>query len=242
MEERETYRNLLRSGGSWQFSGGKRVGYGRVRRGNSNGGSGGSVYQEIVEATGYFDSKYCIGVGGYSSVYKTLLSTGQVVAAKKIHENGGVAIHRDISSKNVLLDGDDEAHLSDLGSVRIVDPDSSNWTSFAGTFGYAAPACLHDGSKREVRCVQLRSCNIGSDHQILFRNVLDQRLSPPRNQIANQVVSIAHTAFACLKANPQFRPTMKQLSDKLAASSPSLTVPLDLITLQHLFDPPTWTS
>ena len=74
-------------------------------------------------------------------------------------------------------------------------------------------------------------------HQILFRNVVDQRLSPPRNQIANQVVSIANTAFACLQANPQSRPTMKQVSDKLAASSPTLSVPLDLITLQQLFDP-----
>ena len=74
-------------------------------------------------------------------------------------------------------------------------------------------------------------------HQILFRNVLDHRLSPPRNQIANQVVSIANTAFACLQANPQSRPTMKQVSDKLAASSPTLSVPLDLITLQQLFDP-----
>ena len=79
-------------------------------------------------------------------------------------------------------------------------------------------------------------------HQILFRNVLDQRLSPPMNQIANQVVSIANTAFTCLQANPQSRPTMKQISDKLAASSPSLSVPLDLITLQQLFDPPTWAS
>ena len=76
-------------------------------------------------------------------------------------------------------------------------------------------------------------------HQLLFRNVLDQRLSPPRNKIANQVVSIANTAFACLQANPQCRPTMKQVSDKLAASPPSLSVPLDLITVQQLFDLPT---
>ncbi|KAF3443736.1 hypothetical protein FNV43_RR13426 [Rhamnella rubrinervis] len=40
MEERKTYRNLLRSGGYQQFSCRKKVGYGRVRRCDSNGGSG----------------------------------------------------------------------------------------------------------------------------------------------------------------------------------------------------------
>ena len=185
---------------------------------------GKKVYEEIVEATENFDSKYCIGVGGYGSVYKILLSTGQVVAIKKPHENGGPAsheafanetsvltrirhrnivklhgfcshtrhsflvnefmergsllkmlsdevkalefewtkrvnavkglanaisylhheccpaiVHRDISSKNVLLDAEYVAHLSDFGSARTCDPESSNWTSFAGTFGYSAP-------------------------------------------------------------------------------------------------------
>ena len=59
-------------------------------------------------------------------------------------------------------------------------------------------------------------------HHIPSRNVLDQCVSPPSNQIANEVVSIANTAFACLQANPQSRPTMKQVFDKLAASSPPL--------------------
>ncbi|KAL3845404.1 hypothetical protein ACJIZ3_002807 [Penstemon smallii] len=48
-------------------------------------------------------------------------------------------VHRDISSKNILLDSDQEAHVSDFGTARLLKPDSSNWTSFAGTFGYAAP-------------------------------------------------------------------------------------------------------
>ncbi|KAF3456591.1 hypothetical protein FNV43_RR01245 [Rhamnella rubrinervis] len=30
-------------------------------------------------------------------------------------------------------------HISDFGSARTCDPESSNWTSFAGTFGYSAP-------------------------------------------------------------------------------------------------------
>ncbi|KAF3457538.1 hypothetical protein FNV43_RR02196 [Rhamnella rubrinervis] len=323
------------------------------------GHDGRKVHHEIVEATENFDSKYYIGVGGYGSVYKTLLSTGQVVAVKKIYENGGVAneeafesetsiltkirhrniiklygfclhtrhsffvyefmergslaktltddgkamelewtkrvnvvkglanaisymhheccpcvVHRDISSKNVLLDGDYEAHLSDFGSARTVDPDSSNWTSFAGTFGYAAPGMIQFFFKLAYTMEVNEKCDVYSfgvvtlevimgshpgelisslpilsssssatiHHRIPFRKVVDQRLSPPRNQTANQVVSIAHIAFACLKANPQSRPTMKQVSDKLAASPPSLSVPLDLITVQQLFDPPTWAS
>jgi serine/threonine protein kinase len=48
-------------------------------------------------------------------------------------------IHRDITSNNVLLDLEYEAHVSDFGTARMLVPDSSNWTSFAGTFGYTAP-------------------------------------------------------------------------------------------------------
>jgi serine/threonine protein kinase len=48
-------------------------------------------------------------------------------------------IHRDITSNNILLDLEYEAHVSDFGTARLLMPDSSNWTSFAGTFGYTAP-------------------------------------------------------------------------------------------------------
>ena len=43
------------------------------------------VYENIIKATVESDSKYCIGVRGYGSVYKTNLPTGQVVAVKKLH-------------------------------------------------------------------------------------------------------------------------------------------------------------
>ncbi|KAF3457539.1 hypothetical protein FNV43_RR02197 [Rhamnella rubrinervis] len=280
---------------------------------NNFSGSIPSTFKEMLSLTSVDVSYNQLEVGGYGSVYKTLLSTGQVVVVKKIHENGGVVneeafekktltddgkpmelewakrvnvvkglanaisymhheccpcvVHRDISSKNVLLDGDCEAHLSDFGSARTVDPDSSNWTSFAGTFGYAAPELTYTMEVNE-KCdvysfgVVTLEVIMGSHpgdlisslpqppasssatihHPIPFRNVLDRRLSPPRNRIEKQVVSIAQIAFACLKANPQSRPTMKQVSDKLAASSPSLSVPLDQITVQQLFDMPTWTS
>ncbi|RWR83998.1 putative LRR receptor-like serine/threonine-protein kinase [Cinnamomum micranthum f. kanehirae] len=35
------------------------------------------VYDDIIQATENFDSKYCIGVGGYGSVYKAELSTAR---------------------------------------------------------------------------------------------------------------------------------------------------------------------
>ncbi|RZC87982.1 hypothetical protein C5167_004160 [Papaver somniferum] len=45
------------------------------------------VFEEIIAATENFDTKYCIGEGGYGSVYKVDLSTGQVVAVKKLHSS-----------------------------------------------------------------------------------------------------------------------------------------------------------
>ena len=43
------------------------------------------AYKDIIEATEDFDIKYCIGTGGYGSVYKTQLPSGEVVALKKLH-------------------------------------------------------------------------------------------------------------------------------------------------------------
>ena len=51
-------------------------------------------------------------------------------------------IHLDISSYNVLLDSEYEPHVSNLGTARLIKSDSSNWTSFAGTFGYTAPGII----------------------------------------------------------------------------------------------------
>jgi len=55
------------------------------------------------------------------------------------HDCSPPIIHRDISSSNVLLDSEYEAHVSDFGTARLLMPDSTNWTSFAGTLGYTAP-------------------------------------------------------------------------------------------------------
>ena len=187
------------------------------------------AYRDIIQATEDFDIKYCIGTGGYGSVYRAQLPSGNVVALKKLHgwesedptylksfenevqilstiqhrnivklhgfclhnkcmflvykymERGslycilrdeveaveldwitrvnvvkGIAnalsymhhdwdfpiIHRDISSNNILLDSNFEAFVSDFGTARLLDPDSSNQTLLVGTYGYIAPGNL----------------------------------------------------------------------------------------------------
>jgi len=43
------------------------------------------AYEDIIEVTEDFDIRYCIGIGGYGSVYKAHFPSGKVVALKKLH-------------------------------------------------------------------------------------------------------------------------------------------------------------
>ncbi|KAL8480902.1 hypothetical protein ACS0TY_027427 [Phlomoides rotata] len=187
---------------------------------------GNIAYEDVIQSTADFDLRYCIGTGGYGSVYRAELSSGRVVAVKKLHrfdgenptydmcfrneakvlseirhrnivkllgfclhnrcmfliydymERGSLLyvltdaaeaveldwkkrvnvvkgtadalsymhhdcsppiLHRDISSSNILLNSKLEAFVSDFGTARLLDPDSSNQTMLVGTRGYIAP-------------------------------------------------------------------------------------------------------
>jgi Leucine-rich repeat (LRR) protein/tRNA A-37 threonylcarbamoyl transferase component Bud32 len=68
-------------------------------------------------------------------------------------------VHRDISSNNVLLNSELEAHVSDFGTARFLKPESSNWTAIAGTYGYIAP-----GEKRNIFLWSLAVITFVSKH------------------------------------------------------------------------------
>ncbi|KAI8003384.1 putative leucine-rich repeat receptor-like protein kinase [Camellia lanceoleosa] len=60
------------------------------------------------------------------------------------------------------------------------------------------------------------SSSTSTAHGIFLKDVLDQRLAAPENQVAEQVFVVAKLAFACLQANPLSRPTMRQVAMKLS--------------------------
>ncbi|KAM7505312.1 hypothetical protein LguiB_004216 [Lonicera macranthoides] len=284
------------------------------------------VYDEIVTSTKDFDNLYCIGKGGSGSVYKALLPSGNIVAAKKLHsisdmidrksfinevralteikhrnivklygfcsharhsfliyeylERGsltsilsndreakemdwtkrinlikGVAhalcymhhdcatpiVHRDISSKNILLDSGYKASVSDFGTAKFLKPDSSNWSALAGTCGYVAPEFAYTMKVTEkcdvysfgVLALEVIKGKHPGDlidtilssptKKIQLNDVMDQRLPFSSSGIEEVLVSIITMAKACLHADPQSRPTMYIVSQLLSTRTTGLS-------------------
>ena len=92
----------------------------------------------------------------------------------------------------------------------------------------------HPGDLISLLWSSLSSSATSTAHGILLKDVLDQRLEPPRNKVARIVVFVAKHAFACLETNPQSRPTMQQISRELSIERSPLSEVFDEITLGHL--------
>ncbi|KAK8606039.1 hypothetical protein V6N13_102800 [Hibiscus sabdariffa] len=58
-----------------------------------------------------------------------------------------------------------------------------------------------------------------SERQILLKDVIDRRVSPPVSKAAKDMVSAMKIAIACLNGNPQLRPTMWQVTQDLCRQS-----------------------
>ncbi|KAL4291864.1 hypothetical protein GQ457_14G019340 [Hibiscus cannabinus] len=68
--------------------------------------NGGILHDIIIEATEEFSSEYCIGSGGYGTVYKAALPTDQVIAVKKLHQSENnmlISNSKDFRSEIVAL-------------------------------------------------------------------------------------------------------------------------------------------
>ncbi|KAK3425168.1 hypothetical protein EUGRSUZ_F01967 [Eucalyptus grandis] len=178
------------------------------------------------------------------------------------HECSPPIIHRDVSSKNILLDEEYEAHVSDFGSAKVLKPYSSNWTSFAGTFGYAAPELAYTMEVNE-KCdvysfgVMTLEVIMGSHPGDLIsslassssssssnpaaswplKKVLDQRIPYPRDNVLGEVALVTKMAFSCLNSKPEHRPTMQQVSRAISACNSIVLSTTEDIELEELVDP-----
>ncbi|XP_062173679.1 probable leucine-rich repeat receptor-like protein kinase At1g35710 [Alnus glutinosa] len=297
------------------------------------------AYEDIIEATEDFDIKYCIGVGGYGSVYKAKLPGGKVIALKKLHrleaenltfdmsfrnevkvltevrhrniiklhgfclhkrcmflvyeymENGSLfcilnndveaieldwskrlniikgtahalsymhhecipaIVHRDITSNNILLNNKLEAFVSDFGTAKLLDPDSSNQTLVAGTYGYIAPELAYTMKVTEKCDVYsfgvvaleiimgrhptelLASLSSSSSQNMMLHEILDQCLPPPNHLVQQDIFLVASIAFACLHEKPKSRPTMKCVSQEFLSQKKPIAKPLQALSLWQL--------
>ncbi|XP_042942864.1 MDIS1-interacting receptor like kinase 2-like [Carya illinoinensis] len=298
------------------------------------------AYEDIIEATEDFDIKYCIGTGGYGSVYKAELPSGNVVALKKLHqreaenpvfcksfinevrvlteirhrnivklhgfcvhkkcrfliyeyiERGSLfcvlrnvdeameldwskriniikgtahalsymhheciptIVHRDISTNNILLNSELQAIISDFGTAKLLDPDSSNQTLVIGTYGYIAPEFAYTMSVTEkcdaysfgvVALEVLMGRHSGellsslssssSSQNMMLNEILDQRLPPPDRLIGQDILLVATIAFAYLHTQPKSRPTMKCVSQEFLSRKKPNFIPLTTVSLLQL--------
>ncbi|CDP19862.1 unnamed protein product [Coffea canephora] len=168
-------------------------------------------------------------------------------------------VHRDISSKNILLDSEYQARISDFGTARLIRPDSSNWTTFAGTYGYAAPELAYTMEVNEkcdvysfgvlalevimgkhpgdfISSILSAPSSTSTAHSVLLKDIADPRLSSPSKQESNIVVLVAKLALSCIDPNPQLRPTMKQVSDQLSKEIPTQFNIFPMVTIGQLLD------
>ncbi|KAF7060311.1 hypothetical protein CFC21_067108 [Triticum aestivum] len=133
-------------------------------------------------------------------------------------------IHRDITSRNILLDTDFKAFVLDFGIARMLKPDSSNWSALAGTHGYIAPECSYTSLITEKCDVysfgvvvlevlmgkhpgDLQAFHSSLEDQFLLEEILDKRLPQPEagEEEVRRCISVA---FECLTPSPKERPTM----------------------------------
>ena len=81
------------------------------------------------------------------------------------------------------------------------------------------------------------SATSSAAHNILLKDILDQRLEPPENEVLLKVVSIVKLAFACLATNPKSRPAMQEVSRELSIGRAPISSELfDMLTLGLLFN------
>ena len=77
------------------------------------------------------------------------------------------------------------------------------------SFGVLSMEVLMGNHPGDLLSYLSSSASVPNDQQVLLKDVIEQRLSPPVSEVSRDVVSTTKLAFACLNGDPQLRPTMQ---------------------------------
>ncbi|KAK8515108.1 hypothetical protein V6N12_001268 [Hibiscus sabdariffa] len=81
----------------------------------------------------------------------------------------------------------------------------------------------------------LVSLSTSSSDNITLSDILDPRLPPPSDRrVAKDIVFAATIAFACLRWNPKFRPTMRRVSQEFLSRKRAVADCLQIISVLQL--------
>nr|XP_051195028.1 receptor-like protein 2 [Lolium perenne] len=152
------------------------------------------------------------------------------------HDCFSPIVHRDITSNNILLDGEFRAFISDFGTAKILNVNSPNLTRLVGTKGYIAPELAYTENVTE-KCdvysfgVLVLELFMGSHpgnllssiylttnkNDVCLKDLLDSRLELEDTETAREIYIVLSVAVQCLEPNPSRRPTARRASDELSA-------------------------
>ncbi|GKE06757.1 MDIS1-interacting receptor like kinase 2-like protein, partial [Tanacetum coccineum] len=151
------------------------------------------AYEDFITATKDFDLKYCIGTGGYGSVYAAKLPS-----AVEVDCNPPI-VHRDISSNNILLNSEMEGFVANIGAARLLDPDSSNQTVIAEildtllqAYRKGNYACLSSGAVIDTHRSKGSDNNERSFTGTIALRVLVSQISQLHHIMNNRTFEVLH--------------------------------------------------
>ena len=76
--------------------------------------------------------------------------------------------------------------------------------------------------------------SLSSSQSVMLNEILDKRLPPPNRLVAQDVFLVAAISFACLRAKPKSRPTMKSVSQEFLCHKKPIMNPLHAVSVWQL--------
>ncbi|CAL9163196.1 MDIS1-interacting receptor like kinase 2-like isoform X1 [Musa acuminata AAA Group] len=154
------------------------------------------------------------------------------------HDCNPCVVHRDVSSKNILFNSEFKACVSDFDTAKLMQLDSSNWSTLAGTMGYVAPELAYTMKVTEKCDVYsfgvvalevmmgrhpgelILSLSSPCGQLTLLKDVLDRRLPCPTDRVMEEITTATMIALTCVRTDPKSRPDMRWISNELSKEKP----------------------